>query len=66
MRIPFEGSKIPLRTIFMVYGIFMIAVVIQFAVRLVDLILKREDPDEGEDYGADEGADETLAEEPSS
>ena len=66
VRIPFEGSKIPLRTIFMVYGIFMIAVVIQFAVRLVNLILKREDPDEGEDYGADDGTDETLAEEPSS
>lgn len=42
-RNPFDGAKIPLRTIFMVYAIFMLAVVVQFAVRLARLLTK---PDE--------------------
>lgn len=38
VRNPFTGSKIPLRTILSVYGIFMIAIMLRYSWRVVDLL----------------------------
>ena len=53
VRNPLDGAKIPLRTIFMVFAIFMLAVVVQFAVRLVRLFTN---PDEAEGHLDDDSA----------
>lgn len=42
---PFTGNKIPMRTIFSIYAIFMVALIIRYAWRLVD-VLKNGPPDE--------------------
>lgn len=42
---PFTGAKIPLRTIFSIYAIFMVAVVLRYAWRFFD-VLKNGPPDE--------------------
>lgn len=40
VREPFTGSKIPLRTIFSIYAVFMVAVAIRYAWRFVDVLRK--------------------------
>lgn len=45
VRNPLDGAKIPLRTIFMVYAVFLLAVVMQFGLRLVQVVTKPDDID---------------------
>ncbi len=42
---PFTGAKIPIRTIFSIYAIFMVAVILRYAWRFVD-VLRNGPPDE--------------------
>jgi C4-dicarboxylate transporter DctQ subunit len=43
---PFTGKKIPLRTIFSIYAIFMIAIIIRYSWRFIDIL--RHGPPRGE------------------
>ncbi len=45
VKIPFSGEKIPMRTIFSIYAIFMITVIGRYAWRFID-ILRNGPPDE--------------------
>lgn len=60
---PFTGAKIPLRTIFSIYAIFMVALIARYAWRFVD-ILQHGPPSDSElasivrDSGDDEGDQE--------
>ena len=48
VKIPFIGEKIPMRTIFSIYAVFMIAVIARYVWRFVD-ILRHGPPDEDHD-----------------
>lgn len=43
VRNPFSGQKIPLRTIFSIYAIFMLAIIVRYAWQFIDLL--RQDPE---------------------
>jgi C4-dicarboxylate transporter, DctQ subunit len=45
---PFTGNKIPLRTIFSIYAVFMIAVIIRYSWRFVDILRNGPPSDEHE------------------
>ncbi|MBT8409064.1 MAG: TRAP transporter small permease [Alphaproteobacteria bacterium] len=45
VRNPFTGDKIPMRTIFSVYGLFMVALILRYAWRFID-VLRNGPPDE--------------------
>jgi C4-dicarboxylate transporter DctQ subunit len=56
VRIPVTGDKIPMRTIFSIYGVFMLVIAARYAWRFVDII-RNGPPDEdhelpGHDHGA--------------
>lgn len=53
VRLPFTGEKIPMRTIFSIYAVFMIAVVARYAWRFVD-ILRNGPPDEDHHIASNE------------
>lgn len=54
IRNPFTGNKIPLRTIFSIYGIFMIALVIRYAWQAVN-ILRNNMPEDTQPEEVSEG-----------
>lgn len=48
VREPFTGSKIPMRTVFSIYAIFLVAVVLRYAWRFV-VVLRKGTPQDEED-----------------
>jgi len=56
---PFSGQKIPLRTIFSIYAIFMLAVIVRYAWQFIDLLRKgpKADATESPEPGKPDGPD---------
>ncbi|MDJ1007387.1 MAG: TRAP transporter small permease subunit [Paracoccaceae bacterium] len=55
VRNPLSGEKIPMRTIFSIYGIFMVAVILRYAWRFIDTIRNGPPDDAHELPGHDHG-----------
>ena len=55
VRNPFTGNKIPMRTIFSIYGVFMIVVALRYAWRFVDVLRNGPPEDDHELPGHDHG-----------
>jgi len=56
---PFSGQKIPLRTIFSIYAIFMLAVIVRYAWQFIDLLRNgpKDDETENPEPGKPDGPD---------